>query len=65
MERGLKRVEGVSMRHQADVDEAWEYSEGAGLHRWTVGHVVGATLAAALIWFAVVYTLTLIIDWFV
>ena len=28
------------MRHQVDAEEAWEYTDDAGLHRWTVRHVV-------------------------
>ena len=50
------------MRHRVDAEEAWEYTDDAGLHHWTVRHVVVATVAAALTWFAILYTLTLIID---
>ena len=50
------------MRHRVDIDEAWEYTEQTGVHDWAVSHVVAATIAGALVWFAILYTLTLIID---
>jgi hypothetical protein len=50
------------MRHHTDAEEAWEYTDARGVHHWRVSHVVAATLAGALIWFAVVYLLTVIVD---
>ncbi len=57
-------VEGVSVHHQVDLDEAREYSERAGVHHWPVHGVVAITIAGALVWVVVLYLLTLILDLF-
>jgi hypothetical protein len=45
-------------------DGPWEYTDRAGVLDWAQNHVALAIAAAALIWFSVVYVLTLTIDLF-
>jgi hypothetical protein len=53
------------MRRMLNGDEPWEYPEQATVLQWAQGHVALAVGAAALIWFGVVYILTLVVDAFV
>jgi hypothetical protein len=53
------------MRRMLDDSEPWEYSEKATVMQWAQSHVALAVGAAALIWFGVVYIVTLVVDAFV
>jgi hypothetical protein len=53
------------MRRISDVDESWEYVGRPTVIEWAQEHIALAVAGAALIWFGVVYVMTLVVDLFV
>jgi hypothetical protein len=53
------------MRRISDGEESWEYVGRPTVIEWAQEHVALAVAAAALIWFGVVYVMTLVVDLFV
>jgi hypothetical protein len=49
------------MGDRGDSREAWEYAETGGVHRWHWPQVVAVTIAAALVWSALMYLLTIVV----
>ncbi|MGN6378592.1 MAG: hypothetical protein ACTHNU_06540 [Gaiellales bacterium] len=52
------------MRRISDAEESWEYVSRPTVIEWAQEHVALAVAAAALIWFGVVYVMTLVLDLF-
>ena len=53
------------VRRISNGEESWEYSGRPTVLEWAQDHVALAVAAAALIWFGVVYVMTLVLDVFV
>jgi hypothetical protein len=53
------------VRRISDGEESWEYPGRPTMLDWAQDHVALAVAAAALIWFGVVYMMTLVVDLFV
>jgi hypothetical protein len=54
----------MRVRRVPEAEESWEYADRPTVLEWAQGHVALAVGAAALIWFGVVYMMTLIVDLF-
>jgi hypothetical protein len=54
----------MMVRRIPDGEESWEYAGRPTVLDWAQQHVALAVAAAALIWFGVVYMMTLIVDLF-
>jgi hypothetical protein len=59
------RLEGVSMvRRSVENEGEWEYMDRPTVLDWAEDHVALAVAGAALVWFGVVYVMTLVVDLF-
>jgi hypothetical protein len=54
----------MMVRRIPEADQSWEYASRPTVLEWAQQHVVLAVGAAVLVWFGVVYVLTLIVDLF-
>ena len=52
------------MRRSVEDEGEWEYADRATVLDWAQDHVALAVGAAALIWFGVVYVMTLMVELF-
>src|SRR6476660_7012095 len=59
-------VGGVSMgrRFLEGTEDPWEYADQTSVYQWAQQHVMLAVVAGALVWFAAVYMMTVVIDLF-
>jgi hypothetical protein len=52
------------VRRTVEDEQSWEYVDRATVLDWAQDHIALAVGAAAVIWFAVVYVMTLVVDLF-
>jgi hypothetical protein len=52
------------MRRSVEGEGEWEYADRPTVLDWAQDHVALAVAAAALLWFGVVYVMTLVVDLF-
>jgi hypothetical protein len=54
----------MGRRFLEGTDDPWEYPDQTSVYQWAQQHVLLAVVAGALVWFAAVYVMTLIVDLF-
>jgi hypothetical protein len=54
----------MGRRFLEGTEDPWEYSDQTSVYQWAQQHVMLAVIAGALVWFAAVYMMTVVIDLF-